>query len=92
MLNARETADQVSDGFKMGEEISRAASELGTAEVDVIAWGCTSGSVVLPREKLEGMIVEASGIPAATTISSVLAALDAVGAKNIHSAPPMSIL
>jgi maleate cis-trans isomerase len=74
--------------FKMGEETSRAASELGTAEVDVIAWGCTSGSVVLSREKLEGMIVEASGIPAATTISSVLAALDAVGAKNIALGTP----
>lgn len=74
--------------IKMGEETSRAAFELATAEVDVIAWGCTSGSVVLPREKLEKMIVDASGIPAASTISAVLAALEAVGAKKIALGTP----
>ena len=74
--------------YKMGEETSRAASELATAEVDVIAWGCTSGSVVLSRKKIERMIVEASGIPAVTTISSVLSALEAFGAKKIALGTP----
>ncbi len=74
--------------IKMGEETSRAAAELGTAEVDVIAWGCTSGSVVVPREQLESQIVEASGIRAVTTIGAVLAALDALGAKRIALGTP----
>jgi len=74
--------------IKMGEETSRAAAELGTAEVDVIAWGCTSGSVVVPREQLESHIVEASGIQAVTTIGAVLAALDALGAKRIALGTP----
>ena len=73
---------------KMAEETARAAAELATAEVDVIAWGCTSGSVVVPRETLEARIVEASGIAAVTTISSVLAALAAVGAKKIAMGTP----
>ena len=74
--------------IKMGEETSRAAAELGTAEVDVIAWGCTSGSVVVPREQLEGQIVEASGIQAVTTIGAVLAALDTLGAKRVALGTP----
>ena len=74
--------------IKMGEETSRAAAELATAEVDVIAWGCTSGSVVVPADQLEAQIVEASGIPAVTTINAVLAALDAVGAKRVALGTP----
>ena len=50
--------------FKMGEDTSRAATELATAEVDVIAWGCTSGGVVLSHEEIESTIIEASNIPA----------------------------
>ena len=74
--------------LKMGNETSRAASELATAEVDVIAWGCTSGGVVMPCEKIESMIVEASGIPGVATISAVTTALKAVGAKKIALGTP----
>ena len=74
--------------YKMGDETSRAAAELGTAEVDVIAWACTSGSIVVPASKLEGMIVEASGIPAVSTINSVIKALKAVGAKTVALGTP----
>ena len=74
--------------FKMGNETSRAASELATAEVDVIAWGCTSGGVVMPCEKIESMIIEASGIAGVATISAVTAALKAVGAKKIALGTP----
>ncbi|HID29917.1 MAG TPA: hypothetical protein EYP19_07930, partial [Desulfobacterales bacterium] len=74
--------------FKMGEETSRAASELATAEVDVIAWGCTSGGVVMSSEKIEGMIAEVSGIAGVTTINAVTEALKAVGAMKIALGTP----
>jgi len=73
---------------KMGDDTSRAAAELATAEVDVIAWACTSGSVVVPASKLEGMIVDASGIPAITTMNAVLKALKTVGARTIALGTP----
>lgn len=72
----------------MGAETERAASELATAEVDVIAWGCTSGSVIIPRQKLEASIVKAAGVPAVTTFGSVLAALKAFGVKKLSLGTP----
>lgn len=73
---------------RMGAETARAAAELATAEVDLIAWGCTSGSIVLPRERLEASIVAASGLPAVSTIGAVLAALAAVGARTVSLGTP----
>jgi arylmalonate decarboxylase len=73
---------------KMGEETGRAAAELSTAEVDVIAWGCTSGSCVVPREQLEGSIVENSNIPAVSTMTAVFEAIKAFGAKTISLGTP----
>ena len=74
---------------KMADETVRAARELATAEVDVIAWACTSGSIVVPAAKIEGMITEnAENIPATSTIRSVMKALKAVGAKTIALGTP----
>ena len=72
----------------MGAETERAASELGTAEVDVVAWGCTSGSVIIPRSQLEASMTKESGAPSLTTFGSVLAALKAMGAKRIALGTP----
>lgn len=74
--------------IKMGEETGRAAAELATAEVDVIAWGCTSGSCVVPREQLEGAIIDAAGVAAISTMSAVFAALRAFGATTISLGSP----
>jgi len=74
---------------KMADETVRAARELATAEVDVIAWACTSGSIVVPASRIEGMITEnAENIPATSTINSVMKALQAVGAKTIALGTP----
>jgi len=67
----------------MGDATARAAAELATAEPDVIAWGCTSGSCVVPRETLEGSIVSNSGIQAVSTMTAVFEALQAFGVKTI---------
>lgn len=73
---------------EMGDETERAARELGTAEVDVIVWGCTSGSVVVARDELERCIEEASGIQAISTMGAVLAALEALGSRTIALGTP----
>ena len=72
----------------MADETARAASELATAEVDVVVWGCTSGSVIVPREKLEAAMTEQAGVPSVTTFGSVLAALTTMGAKRISMGTP----
>ncbi len=73
---------------QMEADTARAARELATAEVDVIAWGCTSGSVICPAERIEATIVENAGVPAVTTIGSVLKALRATGAGTIALGTP----
>lgn len=72
----------------MGDATGRAAEELATAEPDIIAWGCTSGSCVVPREQLEGAIVSRAGVQAVSTMSAVFEALAALGAKTISLGTP----
>lgn len=74
--------------LKMVDETDRAAAELATAEVDVIAWGCTSGSFIVPRQEIEAKMEKASGIPSVTTSSAVVAALRALGAKRVALGTP----
>ena len=42
--------------IKMGQALDRAAEELATAEVDIIAYGCTSGSIICPS-RASGFVV-----------------------------------
>lgn len=74
--------------FAMESDTARAATELGTAEVDVIGWGCTSGSVICPSEKIAKVIEDTAHIQAVTTIGAVHAALTALGAKKISLGTP----
>jgi maleate cis-trans isomerase len=74
---------------KMAGETGHAAAELATAEVDVMAWGCTSGSFIVPRQEIEAKMEAASGgIPAVTAASAVLAALETVGARRVALGTP----
>lgn len=73
---------------KMGDDTARAASELATAEVDTVVWGCTSGSVIVPRCTLEQAIVDQARVPAISTMSAVLEAIRALGAKTISLGTP----
>lgn len=66
----------------------RALEELAGAEVDVIAYGCTAGSIHTPPEEVAREIEEATGIAAVTVTGAVLAALEAFGAKSIAIGTP----
>jgi maleate isomerase len=71
---------------RMAEEIPRAASELADAEVDVIAFGCTVGSLIGGTgydERLTRKIEETAHIPAITTSTAVISALRELRARTL---------
>ena len=76
-----------------GDQLELAAALLVWAEVDIIVFVCTTGSLVhgvgWDRE-LIGRIEGASGRPATTTTTAVVAALRAVGATSLAIATPYS--
>ena len=74
------------------EEMARgteaAALDLASAEVDLILYGCTSGSFMTDGERLVERLRELTGIPAMTTAMAALAALRALGADKVALATP----
>jgi maleate isomerase len=74
-----------------GDQLECAAALLVWAEVDVIVFACTTGSLVHGigwDRALIDRIGDASGKPATTTTTAVLAALRAVGASSLAVATP----
>jgi len=66
----------------------RCAEDLATAEVDLIAYGCTSGSIVCPLDEIIAELSDRTGIPAIATAGSVVAALRALQVRRIAVATP----
>ena len=78
---------------RMAGDTERAAGLLADAGVDIIVYGCTTGSLVGGvewEEGLVGRIEEETGIPAVSTSSAVVEALRSLGAKRIGVATPYS--
>lgn len=75
----------------MAETAAEAAEHLGHAAVDVVAYGCTTGSLVKGHdyaESLEAEVAAAAGAPAVATALSVERALDALGAATVAVVTP----
>jgi maleate cis-trans isomerase len=76
---------------RMNAEIESGARYLATARVDVIAYGCTTGSFYRgpggDQEMIEA-IQRIAGVPAVATSPSVVAALRSFGARRISVATP----
>ena len=76
---------------RMNGEIETGARYLATARVDVIAYGCTTGSFYKgpgwDRDML-ALIEREAGVPAVGTTPSVVAALRAFGARRVSVATP----
>jgi arylmalonate decarboxylase len=68
--------------------VALASRDLGSAKVDVIAFGCTSCTYFVPPEEIRATMTAHSGAPAVLTADSVTAALRTVGAKRIALATP----
>ncbi len=65
-----------------------AAQDLASAEVDLILYGCTSGSFMMDGERLMARLEDLTGLPAITTAQAVLAALRALDARTVAMATP----
>jgi arylmalonate decarboxylase len=72
----------------MAEATRKAAEELATAECDIVAYGCTSGSFMCARDEIVANLERLAGCRATTTSDSVLAALRALGVKRIAMGTP----
>lgn len=76
---------------RMEEKIEEEARKLADAYVDVIGYGCTSGSLFrgLGHDKMiEERIERASGKPAVATAGAVVRALKALNIKRVAVATP----
>ncbi|MBN9473515.1 MAG: decarboxylase [Bordetella sp. SCN 67-23] len=72
----------------MAEATRSAADQLATAEVDIVAYGCTSGSFMCPMSEIVADIGARAGAPALAASGAVVAALRALGARNVAVATP----
>lgn len=77
--------------LEMKKGLQRAAKELSSAEVNVIIYGCTSGSLIKGLDfdqEIIGEIEEETEIVGTTTSTAVLNALRAVDAEKIAIGTP----
>lgn len=76
---------------KMSREADRAAWLLSTAQVDVLVYGCTSGSLIKGvkwEQALVQRLHKVSKVPVVTTAGAVIEALRYIEAKNIEVVTP----
>lgn len=75
----------------MADDVERCAELLATADVDVVAYGCTTGSLVHGPgydEEIEARVAEAAGVPAVATAASVKRAFEALDVDSVAVATP----
>jgi arylmalonate decarboxylase len=73
---------------EMACDAERAAELLETADVDIVAYACTSGSIVEDEEPILERIRQITRAPAVATAPAVVDALRALGAKAVGVATP----
>lgn len=79
------------DLVKMEAHVELAAKELATAKVDVIAFGCTTGSLIKGKgydQEIAEKITAITGIHSVTTSTAVLDALHILKIKRVAIATP----
>jgi maleate isomerase len=77
--------------IKMNEYAVRAVKEVATADVDIIVYGCTSGSFMKGEEfnqSLSRHLSENSGVRVITTATAVRNGLSALGLKSVCLVTP----
>lgn len=76
---------------EMAGEATRAARLLKTADVDILAYGCTSSSLIRGVEwekSLKRRLEETGGVPAVTTAGAVVDGLRTLGAERVSVFTP----
>jgi len=87
-------ADIEEDILQMTEYMEVEVEKLADAGVEVIAFGCTSGSLIMGKgydQDLVNRIEAVSNITATTTSTAVLNALNAMRVRNVSLASPYPI-
>lgn len=77
--------------LKMGKEVLQSAKLLRDSRVNAVVLGCTSGSFVngiAYNNELISKMEDAAGVPATTTTSSVINALQAMNISRVSIATP----
>ena len=78
--------------LRMTSHIERAAKDVGSAKVDLIVFGCTSGSFLKGNksrnEEITRRIEDAAKTPAITTTTAVVEALKKLGIKRVAVVTP----
>lgn len=75
----------------MADDVEAAVRKLSTAQVDAIAFGCTTGSLVKGvgyDERIQEMIEDVTGVPGIATSTAIMHAFDALGAESLAIATP----
>ena len=82
-------ANPAADGFaSMMSDLDQAGSDLAKCAVDLVAYGCTSGSMACPADRLLGRLREVSGVDAVSTAGAILDAFKALGVGRVAMATP----
>ena len=69
-------------------DVETATRDLAQAGLDVVAYGCTAGSMLLPLTGLSDYMAGIAAAPCVTTAASIVAALNHLGAAKIVIATP----
>jgi maleate isomerase len=75
----------------MADDVERCGDLLATADVDAVAYGCTTGSLVKGPgydEEIESRLRDRVGAPAVATAAAVKRAFDALGVESVAIATP----
>lgn len=76
---------------RMADDVERCGDLLATADVDVVAYGCTTGSLVKGPgydEEIESRLAEIADAPAVATAASIKRAFDALDLSSIAITTP----
>jgi maleate isomerase/arylmalonate decarboxylase len=69
-------------------DVRKAVADLAQASLDVIAYGCTAGSMVTPIETLTDYMSACCGLPCVATAPAIVAACRALGVQRVALATP----
>jgi maleate isomerase len=76
---------------EMADDVEAAANHLGTVDVDAIAFGCTTGSLVKGAgydEEIRTLVRDVAGVPGIPTSTAIRQAFDALDAQTLAIATP----
>lgn len=76
---------------EMSDDVERCARLLATVDVDVVAYSCTTGSLVKGigyDEEIESRIAETAGVPTVATAASIKRAFNALDVESLAITTP----